>query len=253
MDKKIGAQLYTIRDYCQTKEDFEESMEKVAKIGYKVVQLSAIGDIPAKDIREICDKYGLAVACTHRSMDEYEKNFEFSVDFHKTCGCKVAGLGAIPGWDCVNTKQQALNMTERLNVIARKFKEHGITFAYHNHAIEFKKINGKYLMDYFLENGEFDFIIDVYWLAVAGINPADFIRKNKNRIKMIHFKDLKVVNNAPAICEVMEGNLDWDDIIAASFESDAEYALVEQDTCDNGAPFVCLETSYNNLKAKGFN
>ena len=70
---------------------------------------------------------------------------------------------------------------------------------------------------------------------------------------MIHFKDLKVVNNAPAICEVMEGNLDWDDIIAASFESDAEYALVEQDTCDNGAPFTCLETSYNNLKAKGFN
>lgn len=253
MDKRIGVQLYTIRDYCQTKEDFEESMEKVAKIGYKVVQLSAIGDIPAKDIKEICDKYGLKIACTHRSYDEYTKNFDFSVDFHKTCGCTVPGLGAIPGWDSIKTKQQAINMTEELNKIARKFKEHGMTFSYHNHAIEFKKINGKYLMDYFLEYGEFDFIIDVYWLAVAGINPAEFIRKNKNRIKMVHFKDLKVVNNAPAICEVMEGNLDWDDIIAASFESDAEYALVEQDTCDNGAPFTCLETSYNNLKTKGFN
>ena len=253
MEKTIGAQLYTIRDFCQTKEDFEESMKKVSDIGYKVVQLSAIGDIPAKDIKQICDKYGLKVACTHRSYDEYVNNFDFSVDFHKTCGCSVAGLGAIPTWDGVNTKQQALNITEDLNKIARKFKEHGITFAYHNHAIEFKKIAGKYLMDYFLELGEFDFIIDVYWLAVAGINPAEFIRKNAKKIKMIHYKDLKVKGNGAAICEVMEGNLDWDDIFAASFESGAEYALVEQDTCDNGDPFKCLETSYNNLKTKGFN
>lgn len=253
MDKRIGAQSYTIRDFCQTKEDFEESMEKLAKIGYKVVQLSAIGNIDAKDIKAICDKYGLTVACTHRSFDEYKNNIDFSIDFHKTCGCSVAGLGAIPTWDGVNTKQQALNITEDLNKITRKLKENGITFAYHNHAIEFKKIDGKYLMDYFLEKGEFDFIIDVYWLAVAGINPAEFIRKNKNRIKMIHYKDLKVKGNAGAICEVMEGNLDWDDIIAASFESDAEFALVEQDTCDNGEPFKCLETSYNNLKLKGFN
>ena len=57
MDKKIGAQLFTIRDYCQTIEDFDESMEKVSKIGYKVVQLSAIGNMPAKEIKEVCDKY----------------------------------------------------------------------------------------------------------------------------------------------------------------------------------------------------
>ena len=73
MEKKIGAQLYTIRDFCQTKEDFEESMEKLSKIGYKVIQLSGIGNIDAKDIKEICDKYGMTVACTHRSIDEYEK------------------------------------------------------------------------------------------------------------------------------------------------------------------------------------
>ena len=253
MKNIIGAQLFTVRDYCQTKEDFEETIEKLSKIGYKAVQLSAIGNIPAKDIREICDKYGVVIPCTHRSFDEYKNNFEFSVDYHKTCGCSVAGLGGMPGWDSLRTKQQVMNVIKDFNEISRKFKAEGLTFGYHNHAIEFRKIDGKFIMDYFLEFGEFDFIIDVYWLAVAGINPAKFIRENKNRIKMVHFKDLKVVNNAPAICEVMEGNIDWDDVIAAAYESDAEYAFVEQDTCDNGAPFTCLETSYNNLKTKGFN
>lgn len=250
MDKRIGAQSFTVREFCQTKEDFRESMEKISKIGYKVVQLSAIGAIDAKDIKEICDEFGLTIACTHRSWDEYKNNIDFSIDFHKTIGCNVAGLGAMPDW--VSTHQQAINMVNELNKIARKLKEHGITFAYHNHAMEFKKINGKYIMDYFLEYGEFDFIIDVYWLAVAGQNPAEFIRKNKDKIKMIHYKDLKIKERVPEICEVMEGNLDWDDIIAASFESAAEYALVEQDICDNGMPFLCLETSYNNLKTKGF-
>ena len=42
MDKRIGAQYYTIRDFCQTLDDFEKSCEKVSKIGYKTVQLSAI-------------------------------------------------------------------------------------------------------------------------------------------------------------------------------------------------------------------
>lgn len=253
MDKRIGAQLYTVRDFCQNAEDFEETIKKVSDIGYKVVQLSAIGDIDPLKIKEICDKYGMTIACTHRGFNEYTEKFDFIVDFHKKCGCRVAGLGGLPGWNTVKTKEKVMEIITQLNEIARKLKAEGLEFAYHNHALEFAKIDGKFMMDYFLEYGEFNFILDVYWLAVAGIDPAKFIRKHKDRIIMLHYKDLKSVDNAPTYCEVMEGNLDWDDIIAASFESKAEYALVEQDTCDNGAPFECLKTSYNNLKTKGFN
>ena len=37
---KIGAQLYTVRDYCQNLDDFAVTLEKVAKIGYTAVQIS---------------------------------------------------------------------------------------------------------------------------------------------------------------------------------------------------------------------
>ena len=40
MDKRIGAQYYTIRDYARTLEDFEESCRKVREIGYQTVQIS---------------------------------------------------------------------------------------------------------------------------------------------------------------------------------------------------------------------
>ena len=38
---QIGAQFYTIREFCKTPEDLALSLKKVADIGYKTVQISA--------------------------------------------------------------------------------------------------------------------------------------------------------------------------------------------------------------------
>ena len=51
MDKRIGAQLYTLREFCQTAEDFDDTLKKVSEIGYKIIQVSGIGPISAADIR----------------------------------------------------------------------------------------------------------------------------------------------------------------------------------------------------------
>ena len=37
---KIGAQFYTVRNQCQTLDDFALTLRKVADIGYKTVQIS---------------------------------------------------------------------------------------------------------------------------------------------------------------------------------------------------------------------
>lgn len=41
---EIGIQFYTLRDYCKNLDDFAESLKKVADIGYKNVQISAVCD-----------------------------------------------------------------------------------------------------------------------------------------------------------------------------------------------------------------
>ena len=58
MDKRIGAQLYTVREYTQTAEAMEETFRKLKEIGYQTIQLSAVGPIPAEQVRMLCDKYG---------------------------------------------------------------------------------------------------------------------------------------------------------------------------------------------------
>ena len=38
----IGAQFFTIRDFCKTTEELAESLKRVADIGYKTIQLSGV-------------------------------------------------------------------------------------------------------------------------------------------------------------------------------------------------------------------
>ena len=47
---KLGAQLYTLRDYIKTYEDCEETFKYLNSIGINVIQISGIGPIPADKV-----------------------------------------------------------------------------------------------------------------------------------------------------------------------------------------------------------
>lgn len=253
MERKIGAQLFTIRDYTKTEQDIEDSLQKVADIGYKFAQMSAFGPISAAKLKEIIQKTGLAITGSHNSYDMFVNRLDELIDYHKTIGCMMPGIGAMPR-EAIGDVEVLRKFIRDFNDISDRLAAEGMTFTYHNHAFEFIKVGGKYLMDYILEesNDNFKLMVDVYWLAVAGIDPARFILKYKDKVGGVHFKDLKVVENAPTMAEVGEGNLDWDGIIEACEQANPRYIYVEQDICD-GSPFDALKVSYNNLRAKGFN
>lgn len=253
MDKRIGAQLFTVRKHTQTINDFECSLKKIAEIGYQTIQLSGTGPFSAEQVREACQKYKLMPICTHRSWDELYHHTDESVQFHKTIGCNIAGIGAMPKLRDGFTWEEVVDFVKKMNEVSRIFKKNGITLTYHNHDVEFGKIDGKRPIDYILEHGEFDFIVDVYWVACAGVDPARFIQQLDSRVQVVHFKDLTVppLGKAQQMTEVMEGNLEWDSIIQASEETGARWAVVEQDIC-LGDPFDSLRISYNHLLTKGF-
>ena len=102
-----------------------------------------------------------------------------------------------------------------------------------------------------MASDNFKFILDVYWLSVAGINPAKFIKEHSDDIACIHLKDLMLQGNKPCYAPVGKGNLDWDEILSACEASGAMYGLVEQDTCD-GDPFDCIKESYSYISNKGY-
>jgi len=91
--------------------------------------------------------------------------------------------------------------------------------------------------------------------AHGGGDPAAWIRRVKDRMPVVHLKDMAVVtegwNVQQVMAEIGEGNLNWPEILSACREANVEWYAVEQDVCQRD-PFESLQISYQNLKAMGF-
>lgn len=248
---RIGAQFYTIRDYCTNLIDFSESLKKIADIGYEFVQISGVCDYKADWLKKELLKNNLKCVLTHISQSSLENNINTVIENHNILDCKYVGLGYMPFED--NKEKQAIdNMVKTFVPIARKLKDSGKYFMYHNHAAEFKKLKNKtileYLSDAFSED-EMGFTIDTYWVQVGGGDPAEWIEKLSGRVPCIHLKDCDFSQKMSVIGE---GNINFNSVFKAAEKSKTEYLLVEQDDCNGENPFDCLKRSYENLKSYGF-
>ena len=67
---KIGAQLYSLRDYCKTLDDFKETLKKVADMGYTSVQVSGTCAYEADWLADALKETGLTCDLTHYSLDK---------------------------------------------------------------------------------------------------------------------------------------------------------------------------------------
>ncbi len=88
-------------------------------------------------------------------------------------------------------------MAALANQIGEGAKKRGMEFAYHNHNVEFRKLeSGKTGYDILL--GETDpklvkLEVDTGWVAAGGANPPALKAANAERVRMIHYKDFSTV------------------------------------------------------------
>ena len=252
---KIGAQFYTIRDYCKTLEDFAESLKKVADIGYTTVQISGTCAFDANWLKAELDKNGLKCVITHTPVPRLLNETVAVCDEHKIFGADCVGLGMhkMPGEDLEAEYTQFL---ELYKPVAKTIKEQGLYFMYHNHDHEFRKIGGKTILEKMAEDfapDEMGFTLDTFWVQAGGANPVEWIEKLKGRLPCIHLKDFQFARGPihDHICAIGDGNINFEPVIRAAEDAGTEYLLVEQDTCHGEDPFACLARSYRNLRALG--
>lgn len=251
---KIGAQLYSLRDYCRTLEDFKETLKKVADMGYTSVQVSGTCAYEAEWLADALKETGLTCDLTHYNFNAVMENPEKVVADHKIFGCKYIGLGAMPGVD-KNTLDTLNDFIAKTAPITKRIAEAGGYFMYHNHAFEFVDMDGKLFIERLAEGfdaSEFGFTLDTHWVKVGGYDPVEWLNKLAGRTPCVHFKDLVTMENGETrFAPVGSGELDFDAIIDTCLKNKVEFAFVEQDDCFGEDPFKCLKSSYDYLASKG--
>ena len=251
----LGAQLYTVRTYCQNERDFRESMRRIAQMGYSTVQISGVGPMKPEVLRGICDESGLQIALTHTNPERILNDTENVIREHEILGCKYIGIGSMPeryrsaAW----IDRFALDFADP----ARKIADSGKLLMYHNHNFEWEHIGkNTTMLDVLLASMPAELMgvtLDVYWVQAAGADVLATIDRLADRIPCVHLKDMAVKGTQQRYAPVGDGNLDFQRIIARLKElGRTEYMLVEQDDCYGENPFACLERSYNHVKELGY-
>ena len=257
----LGAQFYTLRNFCKTTEGLDESLKKVADMGYTAVQLSGVCEYDAEWVAERCREYGLKIVITHFNYDKILNDTDATIEFHKKMNCPYIGLGMAKGGMMDDSFDTFIN---EIPEVVEKISAAGLKFMYHNHNHEFAinpKTGNRFIDDLCAAYpaDKLGITMDTYWVQAGGADPAQWIMKLKGRNNVVHFKDMNMYLYRDAdgkaqrqnrIATIGEGNMNYDSIIEACLKADVEYGFVELDDCYGADPFECMKKSYDYLTSR---
>jgi hypothetical protein len=95
MKPVLTAQLYTVREFTRTTADLAATLPKIRDMGYRFVQISAIGAIPDAEVKSILDSVGLTVCITHvRALWPWQ-DLDSIIAQHHLWNCGHVAIGAM--------------------------------------------------------------------------------------------------------------------------------------------------------------
>ena len=288
MSKKglIGVQMSTIAPAKMPSFEPFEVMGKLVDIGYRCAEVSQVPMTKENvaGFRKAIDELNFNISSLSAAVaplfpgmpGEYlcnEDDYKKMIDDARTLDCDLFRIGMMP-MNAIGNVQKCIDFAKQAEDYALKLKEDGIDLYYHNHHMEFIKVDGKYLLDLLRENApHMGFELDTHWIHRGGENPVEFIKKYAGAVRLLHLKDYRIANvempdmtkgfdmkafataffDRPVqFSELGLGNLPLKACIEAGLESGAEYFLVEQDDTYGRDPFESLKISRDHLVELGY-
>ena len=241
MIRKLGLQLYTIRDTMNNAENIRESFRKIKALGYDIGQTAGCA-IPYEEFGKIAAEEGIEICGTHDDFGVMLNNPGLAMENHRALGTTNMGIGGF-GAESVEAVEKFI---EQANTIANNVYPHGFKFTYHNHSHEFRRLaNGRTAMDMLAEGldpEKTSFVLDTYWVQHGGGDVRHWIEKLAGRIDILHLKEMGRNQNGPFITEIGNGNIWWEGVLETAEKAGVRYYVVEQDSWP-GDPFDSIRQS----------
>jgi sugar phosphate isomerase/epimerase len=276
----IGLQLYTVGDDLQ--KDFEGTMKTVAQIGYRQIESSlSAGGKNAKQISDFAKSLGLGWRSIHTSIPELQGGIDKIIEQAHGVGIEYIICAAPWVKDPSRIKPldpsdplvkaygkyapyvavlNALTLddwhwcAETFNTMGEKVKKAGMTFGYHNHNFEFKKIGDALPYDDLIRLTDPQYVsfeLDCGWMVSGGYDPVAYLTKYPKRYHLLHIKDLAA--NQPKggaeTTEVGSGMIDWKAIFKAAGGAAVTGYYVEQEPPYKRPPLESARISHDYLRS----
>ena len=219
MSVEFGLQLYSVRD--ELTKDFKGTLERVAEIGYKNVELffhdannigGTVGGLNPAELKKEFGRVGLKAVSAHIDLGFLvQENAEQIIAYAREVGFTSVAIAIA----FFSNKQEVLDLCVKLNQAGELFKKNGLQLYYHNHFEEFQKFDNQYVLDIILEYTDEDLVkveFDTYWALRGGVDPIEYLQKLGDRCDLLHQKDLPADVKPVNLFEVIgyDANIDME-------------------------------------------
>ena len=233
----VGFQVYTIREMLV--KDFPGTLKMMAKLGYQGVEMcSPSGYITSgfeplvkmkpENMRKIITDAGLLCESSHFTFGELKDNLSERIEFAQKLGLTqmICSSFWLPK---EATMSDWLKSCDQLNEIGLKTKKAGIQLGFHNHHMEFEKIDGELIYDAILKKFDPDLIKMQFQVAVIsiGYKASSYFAKYPGRFISAHLADWSSTENKQV--PVGKGIVDWSEFFNAAEIGGVKNFYVEMD------------------------
>ncbi len=249
---KIGYQLYSARDHCGTAKGLENTIRKIAAIGYDGVEFAGYSGLAATDVKKLLDECAIEAVNAHVPLDRWQDALDEEIAYAKEAGIPMI---TVPWLSPENrTAASYKHLAENLPGWVARVRASGLRAGYHNHDFEYERVNGKPALEILLESSpDLLYELDVFWAYYADFSPAGEMEKWKGRLGPVHIKDYTdMTTDPPVFCAIGRGMMDLAPVFAKAREMALDWLVVEQDNSvidvfESAA--LSLETARERLQA----
>ncbi|WP_160714021.1 sugar phosphate isomerase/epimerase family protein [Chitinophaga solisilvae] len=287
LPKKIGIQLYTLRD--ELDKDARGTIARVAQTGYQEVETfygykgpqdsGEFWGMKPNALKALLQQHQLSTPSGHYQLNDYLTRGNGNADALQPQIDLAAALGQqyfivpvlpLSLWDKHLSTDDYKYMADQLNKAGEQCKKSQLHIGYHNHYWEFKKLADSHQTGYdvLLQHTDpklVSFELDLFWAVKSGVNPLSLFQKAPGRFVAWHVKDMDKNNTASltaagnenkssmellsgvTFAEVGTGSIHFRDIFAKARQAGVKHLFVEQDKI-NGDPFESTKKSFEYVK-----
>jgi sugar phosphate isomerase/epimerase len=249
----LSMQLYTVRN--EIARDLQGTLRRLAEIGFTHVETAFWPEgVSHREGAGYLRDAGLAVSSIHAELPE-NGDRNTLLELTEIYGSNKVIWHGWPEDPRYSSYDGTMELVSVYNDVSDFARENGLEFGLHNHWWEFQNRAGNRIPYQILADELHEdvfFQVDIYWVKVAGLDPAAVIRELGSRVKMLHVKDgpanpddISATEPHEPMTAVGNGTLDIPSVMEAA-SGYAEWLVIEMDEVD-GDVFTKLQDSFNYL------
>lgn len=244
--------------------DFTGTLAALRRMGYETVEPCVLFEeaVPARELRATLRSYGLDDGFLWSVQEAREK-----IGIARDMGFSIAGIHPALfnskhfSWDATILRMKDFaremdiryyvyspqkssvcklaNDIDRIRITVAELNKAGVSFLLHNHAQELMGDEDNTVLSFLMDEVPgLELELDVGWAVYAGADAVELMRKYRDRISVLHLKDI-IVNTSgtektPRFTAIGEGAIPLAEIMreVASMPLSADGLVVDQDASD---------------------